>query len=130
LYYWLNFYCNIASKEQPHWILNFLYSKILIFFVIARQNPSIHLCYFIFEWGFIFVTLLRLCYRTVFRNCRDSSRHGDLRAFLPGLEVPSKLKIHRKFVIIDWIKLFLSGYFRLNISLTCISIVFQWKNML
>jgi len=66
----------------------------------------------------------------VFRNLLDASRYQDLRAFFPGLEMFSKFKIHRKFDITDWIKLFLSEYFRVNISQTYISVVFQWKNML
>jgi len=58
---------------------------------------------------------------SAFRNRRDASRHRDLRAFLPGREVFSKLKIRCKIVIIDWIKLFLSEYFSVNISQTYIS---------
>jgi len=42
----------------------------------------------------------------------------------------SILNIHHKFVIIvDWIKLFLSEYFTVNISPTYISVVIRWKNM-
>jgi hypothetical protein len=76
---------------------------------------------------------------SVFRNRRDASRYRDLRAFLPGLEMFSKLKDHHKYAIIDWIRFFKGIFWSTynpnlqiyrSISKTCYNILLRewtWK---